>query len=523
MNKYVLRTSLFWLCVLGLAVGFLLYRPNWEKKEIVDSGTQAVAAGPAPTAGNLPPSSAQSMEAPLAPVQLTPDAASRIGLTTVIAERKPLSGTIRATGTVAINERLVSFVQVRFRGYVRKVFANATYQYVHKGEPLFSIYSPDLAATEQDYLNALENEKTLGTSTVEGVASAAKDVTAATEARLRQWEVAPNEIIKLKQTGTAIPELIIDSPVSGYITGRNAFPNSYVESGTRLYTVADLSRVWIDAQVFQDDIGKLRPGDVARMKVDAYAGRAYSARIESILPQVDMATRTVRVRLGVANPGVTLKPGMFVNVELETNLGVQLVIPASTVLQSGSRQLVFVDQGDGRLEPKEVLVGSRAGDDFVVLKGLQAGQRVVTSANFLLDSESQLQAAARSYTPPPPGAGNPATPSSPARSGQVKVDFTTDPSTPHKGSNVFRVKLLGADGIAVDGADLTVTFFMPAMPAMGMAAMKTTVRLTAKGSGIYEGSGELGSGGSWQVTITARKAGNEIATKQLRLNAEGGM
>jgi Cu(I)/Ag(I) efflux system membrane fusion protein/cobalt-zinc-cadmium efflux system membrane fusion protein len=235
-----------------------------------------------------------------------------------------------------------------------------------------------------------------------------------------------------------------------------------------------------------------------------------------------MATRTVRVRLEVNNPGVTLKPGMFVNVDLRTNLGRQLVIPASAVLQSGTRQLVFLTDGKGQMEPKGVVLGPRAGDDVVILKGLHDGQQIVTSANFLIDSESQLQAAAGSYPPPPPGAGGTAaTPQS--QSAAASIDFATTPNPPHKGTDGFHVKLRSSGGAPIDGAEVTVTFYMPAMPAMGMAAMKTNATLTGKGNGIYEGTGALGSGGSWQVTIIARKDGKTIATQQMRVNAEGGM
>ncbi len=523
MNKYILRTSLFWLCILAVVVGFFLYRPHAVKKEIgLSSGPQPVAAGPDPGTGDLPANPAAStMEAPLAPVQLTPEGMQSIGVKIGTVQRKSISDDIHATGTVDIDERLISYVQVRFRGYIRKVFANATYQYVRKGDPLFTIYSPDLVATQQDYLNALEDEKHLGTSSVEGVASVVKDVAASTEIRLRQWEIAPSDLARLKETGKLIPDLVVDSPVSGYITERSALPNLFVEQGTRLYTVADLSRVWIYAQVFQDDIGRLKPSDMAQITVDAYPGRTFNGRVESILPQVDMATRTVRVRLEIANPGVTLKPGMFVNVDLKTHLGRQLVVPASAVLQSGTRQLVFVSDGSGRIEPQEVVLGPRTGEDLVILKGLQAGQQIVTSANFLIDSESQLQVAAGSYTPPPPGAGGTAA-SQPAQSAQATIDFTTTPSTPHKGGNVFRVKLSGPAGV-IDGAEVTVTFFMPAMPAMSMAAMNTTAKLTGKGGGLYEGTGVLGSGGSWQVTITAHKDGKAIASKQMRVSAEGEM
>ena len=208
----------------------------------------------------------------------------------------------------------------------------------------------------------------------------------------------------------------------------------YVEPSTRLYTVADLSRVWVYAQVFQNDIGRIKPGDMAQITADSYPGRTFSGRIEDILPQVDMATRTVRVRLSIANPELKLKPGMFVNIDLKTSLGRQLVVPASGVFQSGTKQIVFLNHGNGSLEPKEITVGPRVGDDFVVLKGLQAHQSIVTSANFLIDSESQLQSAAAAFAPPPPGVGNTAQPANAPAQG--KIDFTTDPNPPQKGNNV---------------------------------------------------------------------------------------
>jgi Cu(I)/Ag(I) efflux system membrane fusion protein/cobalt-zinc-cadmium efflux system membrane fusion protein len=225
----------------------------------------------------------------------------------------------------------------------------------------------------------------------------------------------------------------------------------------------------------------------------------------------------------MANPGLKLKPGMFVNVDLKTTLGRQLVVPASAVIQSGTRQLVFLNHGDGSLEPKEIILGARVGDDFVVLKGLEAHQSIVTSANFLIDSESQLQAAAGSFVPPPPGAGSNAPSSNTPTATQTNIDFTTDPNPPQKGSNIFRVKLTTANGTPTTGAEVTATFYMAAMPAMGMAAMNTTLQLTEKGNGIYGGNGSLGSGGTWQVTISVQKSGQVIATKQLRVNATGGM
>lgn len=347
-------------------------------------------------------------------------------------------------------------------------------------------------------------------------------MTSAAKARLRQWEIPQADIAAVKETGKPVIDLPIDSPVSGYITERNALPNLYVEPATRLYTIADFSHVWVYAQVFQDDVGRLKPGDPAQISVDSYSGRAFRGRIESILPQVDMATRTVRVRLDIANPDLRLRPGMFVNVDLETNLGSQLIVPASAVLQSGVRQLAFLDLGGGKIEPKEVVTGARVGDELIILKGLEAHQHIVTSANFLIDSESQLQAAAGSYAPPPSGVSA-AAPQPSQQNPQANIDFTSDPNPPRKGSNTIRVKLTGTNGAAIAGADVSVTFYMPAMPAMGMAAMTTSLKLSGTANGGYQGTGVLQSGGPWQVTISAQKNGQTLATKQLRVNATGGM
>ena len=423
MNKYVVRTSLIWLGIFAIVIAGWFFNRSRKSAQTMtaspamSSEVQPAAEGPAAalasmTVGGMPAgASPQTPEqapeqVPLTPVQLSPQRMQSIGVQTGTVEYKQLDNDMRATGNVDIDQRLISYVQVRFPGYIRQVFANATYQYVHKGEPLFTVYSPDLVATQQEYLLARQNQKALSTSTVDGVASGAASLTAAAEQRLQQWEIPQSELQKLKSTGKPITDLTINSPVSGYITEYNALPNMYVEPSTRLYTVADLSRVWVYAQVFQEDVGRLKPGDPVEITVDAYPGRTFYGRIDQILPQVDMATRTVRVRLVVQNPGVKLKPGMYVNCDLKAPLGRQLIVPSSAVFQTGTRSLVFLYKGNGNLEPKEVTLGPQVGNDYVVLKGLKPHQQIVTSANFLIDSESQLQAAAGSFMPPPPGAGN---------------------------------------------------------------------------------------------------------------------
>jgi Cu(I)/Ag(I) efflux system membrane fusion protein/cobalt-zinc-cadmium efflux system membrane fusion protein len=473
---------------------------------------------PQPSASS-PATPAASLETTLVPVQISAQRWQSIGVKIGEVEQKFVADEIRATGNVAVDETRLAYVQTRFPGYIEKVFVDATYRYVHKGQPLFTIYSPDLVATEREYLVAKENQRQVAQSTVPGVASSAASLLDAAAGRLRQWGVSPQEIARLESTGQVQQELQIDSPVSGYITERNALPSVAVQPEMRLYTIADLSTVWVQAQIFQSDLGRIKVGDPATLTVDTFAGRTFHGRVDFIYPQVDMDTRTARVRIVFSNPGLQLKPGMFVNVSLRVPLGRQLVVPAGAVLQSGTRQIAFVSRGEGYLEPRELQLGARAGDHLIVLKGLAAGERVVTSANFLVDSESELQAALGSFAPPPPGAGAAAAVNTP----HANVELSSDPDPPRKGNNIFRVKLTDSAGAPISGAEVSLTFFMPAMPDMGMPAMRAAATLSEKGSGAYEGTGHLESGGTWQVTILARKDGQTIASKRLSLRSVGGM
>lgn len=516
----------FWV-VLGIAglfaggLAYMMWR-TYGRTHMPAVDPQSAAANPASAAaeGEQAPS-ASSLEAHLAPVQISPQRLQSIGVQTGMVAEKAAFNEIRAEGNVDVDEQLLSSVQLRFAGWIQKVFANYTYQHIHKGQPLFTIYSPDLVTTEQEYLIAKQNRNLLAASTVPGVAAGAASLLSAAAERLQQWQIPTREIARLEATGQVRNEIEIDSPVSGFITQRNALPHIYAQPGTQLYTIANLSTVWVYANVFQNDLGQIRLGDPATVTVDSYPERSFYGRVDYIWPQVDPTTRTVKVRLVFPNPSLKLIPGMFVNVTMNVPLGRHLVIPASGVFQTGAQNIVFVDHGGGYLEPRNIDLGPRAGTGFVVLKGLKAGERIVTSANFLIDSESQLQAALGSFTPPPPGAGAAAAMNAP--SARAFIEFTTNPSPPHKGQNTFRVKLTGSDGKPVTGAAVTVTLFMPAMPAMAMAAMRAVSKLLDKGDGMYEGPGELESGGTWQVTVVAQKGGQMIATKQLTVNVAGGM
>ncbi len=509
------------LCAISLALAAALAYTLWRDharqispqprpfNPVVATGTSEAAANAAPTPE--PP-------APLLPISLTPDRLRAIGAVFAEVRQTVVRDEIRAPGNVAPDEELQSYVQLRFPGWIRKVFANSTYQPIAKGQPLFTVYSPDLAATEREYLIARQNRVSLAASSIPGVATGAASLVDAASARLAQWDVPPREIERLKTTGRASDEIQFDSPVSGFVTARDILPGMSATPETKLYTVTALSTVWVFAQVSQSDLGRVGLGSPATVTVDAYPGRAFTARVQFIYPDVDPATRTSRVRLVLPNPGLKLTPGMYVDVRIATSLGRQTVIPASGVLQTGTRQIAFVEKPDGALEPRGLELGPRVDLGYVVLKGLKPGERIAVSANFLLDADSQLQAALGSFTPPPPGAGAAASMNAPA----TTIDFSTTPSPPRKGSNTVRAKLTNADGSPVAGAQVSVTFYMPAMPAMGMAAVRVAVSLNAQSPGVYEAPANLPSGGTWQVSIAATRNGQTLAARQLSLVAEGG-
>ena len=465
---------------------------------------------------------AQDNASKLAPIQLTPERRQLIGVQVAIVEEKNLTGRIETTGLVEPDEQLEGYVQTRFAGWIRRVFVNQTYQFVRKGQPLFTIYSPDLVATENEYLIALKAARRLGASSIESVSGGAQSLAAAALDRLKLFGVPAREIVRLQREGATRDAVEVDSPMTGYVVERNALPNMYAQPDTKLYAITTLSNVWVYAAVFQNQLGQVKVGDAVTVTVDAYPGHTFEGRVDYIWEAMDPNTRTARVRCSFINPDRLLKLGMYVAVAITPHLGRGLVIPDSGVFRTGTHNVVFIDRGDGYLTPTEVELGPHLGHGFQVLKGLQPGQRIVSSANFLIDSESQLQAASGTFAPPPPGvsaaAGQPNT-----QDASVSINLTTDPNPPTRGKNKVIVTLKEATGKPVGGAQVAVAFYMAAMPAMGMAAMKAQSNLTDQGGGSYAGNIDLQSGGTWQATITAVRDGQTIAARQLNLSVSGPM
>jgi RND family efflux transporter MFP subunit len=466
---------------------------------------------------------AYGADSQLAPIRITPERRQLIGLKFATVERKDVSDRLETTGNIEADERLQGYVQTRFAGWIEQVFANSTYQYVHRGEPLFTIYSPDLMSTESEYLLAIEARKRVKDSTVGDVTTDASSLVDSAAERLKLWGVSSREIARLERERTVRHAIEMDSPMSGYIVERNALPNMYVQPDTRLFTITDLSKVWIYAAVFQDEIGKVHPGNPATVTVDAYPGTNFDGHVDFIQPQIDSMTRTAKVRSEFNNPKGQLLPGMFAHVALDLPMGDQAVIPDTAVLRTGTHNVAFIDRGDGYLTPAEIELGQHVGDQFIVLKGLAPGQQIVSSANFLIDSESQLQAAAGAFVPPPSGVGANAAGQTAEAISQACIDFTSDPNPLARGHNKVIVTIRDSKSAPISGVQVTVSFYMAAMPAMGMAAMHAQGTAVYQGNGTYAANIELPSGGTWSLTITASKGGQPIATKQVDVSAGGSM
>jgi RND family efflux transporter MFP subunit len=334
-------------------------------------------------AGPLPPGT----------VQISPARRQLMGVTTALAEYRPIEKTIRTVGQVAIDETRLADVHVKVNGWIQKVFVDFTWQPVKKGEPLFTLYSPDLLATEQEYLLALRARKSLAASPYLEVSSGTESLLEAARRRLTLWDLTEAQIGQLEETGKPQHEITFYAPASGYVMERKAYPNQYVTPDTELYKLVDLSRVWVQADVYEFEMPAVSLGQEATVTTESLPGDSWKGRLVFVNPEVKADTRTGTARMEFPNPELKLKPGMFVNVELHKSFGRQLTVPVDAVLDSGTRQVVFVDLGMGAFAPREVKVGERTQDYIAILSGLRAGERVVTRANFLLDSESSLREA----------------------------------------------------------------------------------------------------------------------------------
>jgi membrane fusion protein, copper/silver efflux system len=319
-------------------------------------------------------------------VQIDAERQRLIGLKTVEVTMAPLSGGLRTTGRITVDERRIQKVTARFEGYIEKLYADFTGKFVNKGDPLLSVYSPDLLATEEEYLLAARSRETLAQSGLPDAARAARD-------RLRLYGISDAEIDRLEKRGRAERALTLHAPSAGFITNKTAVAGAKVGPDDPLFEIVDLSRVWVLADVYEYELPRLQLGQRATLSLSYWPDRKWQGKVSYILPTVDEKTRTVKVRIEIANPKNELKPEMFGDVVIDTAARSALVVPEDAVIVTGTRKVAFVAVGGGRLEPRTIETGLHVDGKYEVKSGIKAGEKVAAGASFLLDSEAQLRAA----------------------------------------------------------------------------------------------------------------------------------
>lgn len=334
-------------------------------------------------------------------VKIAPERIQTLGVRTEAATRRSLARAVRAVGTVAPDERRVGVVNTKFEGWIERILVSTTGQPVRRGEPLAEVYSPDLALAQQEYLvarNAAASMAHADQMTREN----ARAIAAAALSRLRNWDISADQLTRLQRSGAATRTLTLAAPVGGIVMEKPALQGMHFAAGDTLYRITDLSSVWLLADVFEQDLGQIRPGQAAAIALQAYPGRTFSGQVAFVYPTVNAQTRTAKVRIEVPNPDLLLKIDMYATVEIAAPVDTApvLAIPDSAVLDTGTKQTVLVDRGEGRFEPRAVKLGPKADGYVAVLDGVKDGEKVVVGANFLIDAESNLRAALQNFAAP---------------------------------------------------------------------------------------------------------------------------
>jgi len=372
-----------------------------------------VYAEKSPAAVDLPPDA----------VQISSQKLQRIGVQYGEVLLQPLSKTIRTVGRVTYDETKIARIHTKIEGWIEQVFVDFIGKLVERNQPLISIYSPDLVSTQQEFLIAKRAKDYLGSNPVKEIAANAVSLYEASRERLQLWDISEEQIKELEERGKPTKTLTLYSPLSGFVVTRNAFEKQRVTPETELYTITDLSTVWVLADVYEYELPMIQLGQTAMMTLSYFPGKTFTGKITYIYPQLDNATRTLKVRLEFPNSDFQLKPDMYANVELRISYGRQISVPEEAVLDSGTEQVVFVAHEGGYFEPRKVQLGAKVDNRYVVLGGLKAGEKIVTSGNFLIDSESRLKSAlgamgGMGHGGEAPGGGEQATPAPPQ--GQVR-------------------------------------------------------------------------------------------------------
>ncbi|MEO8482261.1 MAG: efflux RND transporter periplasmic adaptor subunit [Acidobacteriota bacterium] len=512
----------------GGTVALLRYGPS-AGQTIVHRTAGPVAADPATP--DAPPADGT---APEGAIYISPARQQIIGVRTAAIAARDLSDEVKTVGTLAYDETRVTRVHTKITGWIDQLFVDFVGKPVEKGQALFTIYSPDLVSTQQEYLLARKAAAQLGNSRFEETRQSAASMLAAARTRLMLWDVSAEEMATLERTGEPSHTLTVFAPSSGIVLERNAFAGHYITPDMNIFNLVDLSRIWAIGQLTEGDLARVRIGQRATVELTNVPGaRALTGTVTFIYPDVDPTTRRGRVRVEVPNRDLSLRADAFVTVTIHTASERTLAVPTEAVIDTGTRQYVILARGNGYFEPRSIETGAAAGGFVTVHRGLAAGDRVVTSAQFLIDSETNLQAAMQVMSDPlassPVGAASePPAPTASAATiatGQetrkaAVIALETSPSAIHVGDNAIDVAVTGADGKPIVDASVAVTFFMAGMPAMGMPDMRLTSTLESRSNGRYQGTANVPVAGTWTVSITATRAGQRLGIRRLTLTLQ---
>ncbi|MEO6447001.1 MAG: efflux RND transporter periplasmic adaptor subunit [Gemmatimonadaceae bacterium] len=368
---------------------------TWRAQRGAGDGTSSAATGGSTRAADADPMAGMDMSGD-GSVMLSSEQIRHFGVTFGEVASRALSDEVRTVGSVMADETRITSVTPRFAGYVERLYVNATGQSVRRGQALADVYSPELLAAQEELLVAQRLQERVGETSVPGIPSAGGGLLDAARQRLRLWEVSDAQIDEVLRTGRPRRTITLHAPASGVVTVKDVVQGQAFQAGTSLYTITDLSRVWLEAQLRATDAALVREGSLAELQLAGVPGETFYGRVTFVYPDVDVESRTLRARIVLANPAGRLRPGMYATVRITTSERRALTVPRSAVIQTGERAVVFVDMGGGRLMPHEVRLGRAGGDFNEVLDGVEAGQRVVTSAQFLLEAESSLADVMRS-------------------------------------------------------------------------------------------------------------------------------
>jgi Cu(I)/Ag(I) efflux system membrane fusion protein len=326
-------------------------------------------------------------------VQISPERQQLIGVRFGTVEMRPLEKVIRTVGRIDYDEKRIVTVSLKIGGWIEDLYVDFTGKYVRKGEPLLTIYSPELVSTQEEYLLALKAKESLTRSPFPEVAGSGDSLAESARRRLKLWDITDEEIRKLEESGKSKKTLTLYAPFSGFVLEKSAYKGMNVMPGIALYKLADLSVIWLYADIYEYELPFIRLGQDASIQLSYIPGETFRGKVIYIYPSLNSETRTAKVRFEFPNPREKLKPEMYANVEIKVYLGQKLAVPEGAVIDTGLRQMAIVDKGSGYFEPREIKLGAKVEDYYEVIKGLKAGERVVTSANFLIDSESHLKEA----------------------------------------------------------------------------------------------------------------------------------